>query len=119
MTIVCLPSLRPIYRLVVKGSVKSTQHSGYHTASWNGKPNLQTLNTLKKPYSDSTRQLAVIDGDGNRSFTEALDVSNRSTDTTCEMDNTSPTKTHKAGNVIMVKNEIDIELSTRNGAAHV
>jgi hypothetical protein len=99
--------------------VKGTEKSGYHTASWNGKPNLQTLNTLKKPFSDSTRQFAVIDGDGNRSFTEALDDSSRSTDTTCEMDNMSPTKTHKAGNVIMVKNEVDIKLSTRNGAALV
>jgi hypothetical protein len=119
MAIVCLPLLRPIYRLVVKGSVKSTQQNGYHTASWNGKPNLQTLNTLKKPYSDSTRQLAVIDGDGNKSFTEALDDSSRSTDTTSEMGNVSPTKTHKAGNVITVKNDVDIKLSTHNGAAHV
>lgn len=60
-----------------------------------------------------------MDGDGNRSFTEALDVSSRSTDTTCEMDNMSPTQTHKAGNVIMVKSEVDIKLSARNGAANI
>jgi hypothetical protein len=97
--------------------VKSPEQSGYH-ATWNGKSNLQKLNTLKKHYSDSTRQLAVIDGDGNKSFTEALDVSSRSTNTTCEMDIVSLTKTQKEGNVITVKNEVDIKLSTRN-EAHV
>ena len=60
-----------------------------------------------------------MEGDGNRSFTEALDASCRSTDTTCEIDNMNPTQTHEAGNVIMVKNEVDIKLSTRKGAAHV
>jgi len=118
MTIVCLPSLRPIYRLVANGSLKNMQQSDYHSASWNGKSNLQTLNAFKKTYSDSTRELAVMDGDGNRSFTEALDASSRSTDTTCEMDNMSPTKTHEARNVIMVKSEVDIKLSARNGEAH-
>jgi hypothetical protein len=63
MAIVCLPSLRPIYRLVVKGSQKSTQQSDYHSASWNGKSNLQTLNMFKKAFSDSTRELAIIDRD--------------------------------------------------------
>jgi hypothetical protein len=118
MTIACLPSLRPIYRLVVKGSLKSTQQSDYHSASWNGRSNVQTLKTFKKAYSDSTRQLAVMDGDRNRSFTEVLDASSRSTDTTCEMDNMSPTQKHEARNVIMVKNEVDVKLSARNGTVH-
>jgi hypothetical protein len=76
------------------------------------------MNTFKKPYSDSTRQLAVMDGDGSRSFTEALHASSRSTDTTCEMDNMSPTQTHGAKNMIMVKNEVDVKLSAHNGAAN-
>lgn len=59
-----------------------------------------------------------MDGDGNRSFTEALEASSRSTDTTCEMDNMSPTQTHEAGNVIMVKNEVGVSLSAPKGAAH-
>jgi hypothetical protein len=95
------------------------QQSGYHSASGNGQSNLQTLNTFKKTYSDSTRELAVMDGDGNRSFTEALDASSRSTDTTCEMDSMSPTQTHEARNVITVKNEVNVKLSARNGAADI
>jgi hypothetical protein len=117
MTVACLPSLRPVYRLVFHGSVKSPQQSGYHPTSRNHTSNLQTLNTFKKTYSDSTRQLAVIDGDGSRSFTEALDASSRSTDTTCEMDNMSPTQAHEKKNAIMVKNEVEVRLSARDAAA--
>lgn len=59
-----------------------------------------------------------MDGDGSMSFTEALDASTRRTDTTCELDNMSPTQTHEARNMIMVKSEVDVKLSARNGAAH-
>jgi len=116
--IVCLPSLRPIYRLVAKGSLKSTQQSGHHSATWNSKSNFQTLNTFKNIYSDSTRELAVTDGEGNRSFTEALNASSGSTNTTCEMDNISPTKTDEARNGITVTNKVDVKLSARIRAAH-
>lgn len=108
--IVCLPSLRPIYRLVVKGTLKSTQQqSGYQ---WNERTNPRTLDTFKTTYSDSTRQLAAVDGDGNRSFNEALD-SSRSTDTTCEMDNMNPSRMHDSTKGIMVKNEVHVKTSSK------
>ena len=114
ITIVCLPSLRPIYRLVSNGSLKSTQQSGSHSASWNTRSNHQTLNSLKKDYSESTRQLADMDADGNRSFTEALDASTRGSDTICEMDNLSPRQVPDGRRVIMVKSEVGVKSSVRN-----
>ena len=113
IAIVCLPSLRPIYRLVANGSLKSTQQSG-NSASWTDRSNHQTLNTLKKDYSDSTRQLADTDADGNRSFTEALDASSRGSDTICEMDNLSPRQMPEGRRVIMVKSEVGVKSSVRN-----
>lgn len=107
---ICLPSLRPIYRLVVNGSPKSTQQSGSHSVSWNDRSN----HSLKKDYSDSTRQLAVMDADGNRSFTEALDASSRGSDTICEMDNLSPRQMPEGRRVIMVKSEVGVKSSVRN-----
>jgi hypothetical protein len=59
-----------------------------------------------------------LTGDGNRSFAEALHASSRGTDTTCEMNNMSPTQTHEKRNVIRVKNEVEIKLSARKEAAH-
>ena len=114
IAIVCLPSLRPIYRLVVNGSLKSTQQSGKNSASWSGGSNHQPLNTLKKGYSDSTRQLADTDADGNRSFTEALDASSRGSDTICEMDNLSPRQMPEGRRVIIVKSEVGVRSSGRN-----
>ncbi|CZR56241.1 uncharacterized protein PAC_06129 [Phialocephala subalpina] len=111
---VCLPSLRPIYRLVVHGSLKSIQQSGNHSASWNDRSNHQTLVTLKKDCSDSTRQLADMDADGNRSFTEALDASSQGSDIICEMDNLSPRQMPDGRRVIMVKSEVDVKSSVRN-----
>jgi len=116
--IVCLPLLRPLYRLVVNGSLQSTQASGNHSTSWNDRSNHQTLNTLKKDYSDSTRELADMDSDGNRSFTEALDASTQGSDTICEMDTLSPRQIPKGGRVIMVKSEVDVKSSVYNRAAH-
>jgi hypothetical protein len=113
IAIVCLPSLRPIYRLVVNGSLKSTQKSGGYSTSWNDRSGHQTLNSLKKDYSDSTRQLADMDADGNRSFTEALDATSRGSDTICEMDNLSP-RQMPDGRVIMVKSEVGVKSSVRN-----
>ncbi|PMD16061.1 hypothetical protein NA56DRAFT_649673 [Hyaloscypha hepaticicola] len=113
VTAVCLPSLRPIYRLVVDGSLKSTQRSAIHSASWNDRSNHQTRNTLKKDFSDSTQQLAGLDADGGRSFTEGLEASSRGSGTICEMDNLSPLAPEgKHG--IMVKSEVDVQLSARN-----
>jgi hypothetical protein len=107
--IVCLPLLRPIYRLVVTGSLQSTQQSGSHSVSWNNRSNNQPRNTLTKHYSDSTRQLADIDSDGNRSFTEVLDASSPGSDTICEMGNLSPHQILKGRRVIMVKSEVDVK----------
>ena len=114
IAIVCLPSLRPIYRLVVNRSMKSTQQSGNNSAPWTDRSNHQTLNTLKKPFSDSTIELAGIDTDGNRSFTEAIDASSRGSDTTCEMDNLSPRQKFEARHGIMVKSDVDIKSTVRN-----
>ena len=114
IAIVCLPSLRPIYRLAVNGSLKSTQQSGSHSASWNDRSNHQTLNSLKKDYSESTRQLADMDADGNRSFTEVLDATSRGSDTICEMDNLSPRQMPEGRRVIMVKSEVGVKSSVRN-----
>src|SRR5271165_1304760 len=118
MNIACLPSLRPIYRLVINRSLKNIQspeQSGYHTTTWNGKSNVQTLSLFKRTYSDSTKQLADSEGDGNRSFTDGLvDSSSPSTDTTCEMGNITLSHTHHAKDVIMVKNEVDIKSSARD-----
>lgn len=114
---VCLPSLRPIYRLVATGSVKSTQHSGTRSATWNDRTNHhQTLNTIKKGFSDSTRELAGMDTDGNRSFTEGLDASSRGSDTICEMDNLSP-QAREGRHGIIAKSEVDIKSSARNRVA--
>jgi len=115
--IVCLPSLRPIYRLVIDGSLKSTQQSGIHSASWNSRSNHQTLSTLKNDCSDSTRELAGTDTDGKRSFSEGLDPSSRGGDTICEMDNLSPRHTPEGGRGIIVKSVVDVKSSARNGAA--
>ena len=114
IAIVCLPSLRPIYRLVVNGSPKSTQKSGGYSTSWNDRSGHQTLNSLKKDFSDSTRQLADTDADGNRSFTEALDASSRGSDTICEMDNLSPRQMPEGRRVIIVKSEVGVRSSGRN-----
>lgn len=111
--IVCLPSLRPIYRLVFTGSLKSTQRSGINSASWNDRSNNQTRNTLKNNYSESTRQLASVDGDTKGIYAEGLDASSRGSDTICEMDNLSPQAPGgKYG--ITVKSEINIKSSARN-----
>lgn len=107
-------SLRPIYRLVVNGSLKSTQQSGNHSASWNDRSNHRTLNTLKKDYSDSTRQLANMDADGDKSFTEALDASSRGSDIICEMDNLSPRQMPEGRRVIRVKSKVDVKSAVRN-----
>jgi hypothetical protein len=117
ITIVCLPLLRPIYRLVVNGSLKSTQQSGIYFATGNNRSNYQTQNTLRKDFSDSTRQLAGMDTDGKRSFTEGLDASSRGSNTICEMDNLSP-QTPEGRYGIIVKSDVNINLSARNGAAH-
>lgn len=115
---VCLPSLRPIYRLVATGSLKSTLHSEVHSASRIERTNHhQTLNTLKKGFSDSTRELAGMDTDGNRSFTEGLDASSQGSDTICEMDNLSH-RAPKGRHGIMVKSEVNVKSSARNGVAH-
>jgi hypothetical protein len=114
IAIVCLPLLRPIYRLVFNGSLQSTQQSGTHSVSWNDRSNHQTLNTLKKDYSDSTRELADMDSDGNRSFTEVLDASTQGSDTICEMDTLSPRQVPKGRRVIMVKSEVDVKSSVYN-----
>jgi hypothetical protein len=99
--------------LVVDGSLKSTQRSAIHSASWNDRSHHQTRNTLKKEFSDSTQQLAGLDADGKRSFTEALEASSRGSGTICEMDNLSPLAPEgKHG--IMVKSEVDVKLSARN-----
>jgi hypothetical protein len=93
MTIACLPSLRPIYRIVINRSLKdiqSPQKSAYPSAAMGGKSNNQTLAVFKNIYSDSTKHLAIIDGDGNRIFTEArVDASGRSTEGTGESDSIS------------------------------
>lgn len=114
VSIVCLPSLRPIYRLVINGSTKSTQQSGNNSASWKDRSNRQTLNTLKIGYSDSTGQLVNINADGNRSFNKALDASSRGSDTICEMDNLSPHQIPEGKCVIMVKSEVNVRTSVRN-----
>jgi hypothetical protein len=93
---------------VFNGSLQSTQQSICHSVSWNDRSNHQTLNPLKKDYSESTRQLADVDSDGNRSFTEALDASSPGGDTICEMDNLRPRQMRKGRRVIMAKSEVDI-----------
>jgi hypothetical protein len=118
IAIVCLPSLRPIYRRVFSGSLKSTQRSGTYSTSWNNRSNHQPLNSLKRDFSDSTRELAGMDTDGNRSFTEGLGPSSQGCDITCEMDNLSPHQTPKERHGIIVKSEVDVKQSARNGAAH-
>jgi hypothetical protein len=99
---------------VVNGSLKSTQQSGSYSASRNDRSNHQTLNTLKKDYSDSTRQLAGMDTDGNGSFNGALEDSSAGSDTICEMDNLSPRQMPEGGRMIMVKSSVDVKSSVRN-----
>ena len=99
---------------MANGSLQTTQQSGNNSVSRNDRSNHQTLNTLKKGYSDSTRQLAVMDTDGNKSFTEVLDASSQSSDTIYEIDNLSPRKMPEGRRVIIVKSEVDVKSSVRN-----
>jgi hypothetical protein len=69
------------------------------------------MNVLRKDYSDSTRQLADMDSDGNRSFTEAFNASSPGSDTICEMSNLSPRQMENGRHVIMVKSEVDVKSS--------
>jgi hypothetical protein len=92
MTIACLPSLRPIYRMVVTRSLKnlqSTQEGGYNSTEWKGRSNLHVVCISKGTDSDSTKQFAARDGDGNCSFAEAIDAHSRSTNAIYELDNVS------------------------------
>jgi hypothetical protein len=90
MTIACLPSLRPIYRMVVTRSLKnlqSTQEGGYNSTEWKGRSNLHAVSIGKGTDSDSTKQFAARDGDGNYRFAEAIDAHSRSTNAIYELDN--------------------------------
>jgi hypothetical protein len=111
MTIACLPSLRPIYRMVVTRSLKnlqSTQESGYNSTEWKGRSNLHVVSISKGTDSDSTKQFAATDGDGNYSFAEAIDAHSRSTNATYELDNINTNKEHEGRNVIMVKKSVNV-----------
>jgi hypothetical protein len=122
MIIACLPSLRPIYSLIFKGSLKSTQTSrqtSHPSLSWNGRSKLQT-NIFKGDYSDSTKHLAVTEGEYNKISGEAyVYASNRRTDTNCESDKIALVEMHKTKDGIMVKNEVNIKtVACGEGASH-
>lgn len=71
---------------------------------------------LQSVHSDSTHQFAAIDETSSRSFSEAhLNVS--STETTCGMESIVLGQIHQAKDVIMVKNEINVDISDSDGAA--
>ena len=123
MAVVCLPSLRPIYRLVVKGSLKSTQHSNqgtHQSGTWNGKSRLQALSVFKNTYSESTNQLAVTDSNGNKSFTDGFGAaSSRGSDATCEADNIALGSMPQGREGILVKDEVVVKISASNRAEKI
>lgn len=95
----CLPSLRPIYRLVFNGSLKSSQNSrqaNYSLGSRNGASKIQKTNMFKGGYSESTKQLAATDSEGNKSSGEAFVYPhNPSTDINCESDHIALAQMHR------------------------
>jgi hypothetical protein len=121
MALVCLPSLRPIYRLVINGTLKtinSSYGSTHNSGSW-AESKFQVLNTLKPNYSESTNQLT--DSEGNKStgegFVEPPPV--HISRTTCEVENRSPGWKHGAKDVITVKEEVNVRISTNERPAGV
>lgn len=71
---------------------------------------------LQSVHSDSTHQFAAIDEASNRSFTEAQ-FNASSTETTCGMESIALGQMHQAQDVIMVKNEFNVDISDSDGSA--
>lgn len=67
-------------------------------------------------HSDSTHKFAAIDEASNRSFGEAQ-LNGSSTETTCGMESIALGQMHQAKDVIMVKNEFNVDISDSGGAA--
>ncbi|KAH0551520.1 hypothetical protein GP486_007263, partial [Trichoglossum hirsutum] len=113
---VCLPSLRPIYRLAFTGSLKSiqsSQQSTHNTGTWNRTSKFQVLSMLKPNYSESTNQLAGTEREGSKSFGEDfVDAPGQRSNTTCGVDNMSHDGMHRSKDVITVKDEVNIRVST-------
>ena len=122
-TLACLPSLRPIYRLAVTGTLKtihSSHQSTHNSGTWNGKSKFQALSTLKPNFSESTNQLAVTDGEGNKNFGEDfVDAPGQRSKTTCEVENMALGQMHSAKDVITVRDEVNVRIFTSNKAACV
>jgi hypothetical protein len=70
---------------------------------------------LQSVHSDSTHRFAAIDEASNKSFTEAQ-LHASSTETTCGMESIALGQMHQAKDVIMVKNEFNVDISDSNGA---
>ena len=120
--VACLPSLRPIYLMVITRSPKNLQSTQQrsHSRTWNGKSNFQVLSTLRPTYSESTGQLAVPDGEGNKSFSKAfVDAPSQKSDIICEVENIDPDRMHRAKDVIMVRDEVNVRISTGGRVSRV
>ena len=71
---------------------------------------------LQSVHSDSTHQFAGFDEASNRSFTEAQ-LNASSIETTCGIESIALGQVHQAKDVIMVKNEFNVDVSDSGGAA--
>lgn len=108
LSLACLPSLRPIWRLLTTGSLKSLQISQQSAQSRTG----NSTKAFRNPYSESTIQFADTDSHRNRSFTEAMvDASCHSTESTCEAENIALGQMRQMQDVIMVKDEVSVKIS--------
>jgi len=75
---------------------------------------------LRPTYSESTGRLAVPDGEGNKSFREVfVDAPSQKSDTTYEVESIGLDQMHRAKGVIMVRDEINVRISTDDKVSRV
>ena len=106
--------------MVFKGSarseIQSSEQSRRRYGTWNEDLTLQRMGTLKNANSESTHRFAAVEDEYYRNFPECQ-VNTTSTKTTCGLEEVGVSQICQSKDGIIVKNEVNVDVSASDGEA--